>query len=196
MIDNADCPFTLFQNWYQQAETAEINDPNAATLSTVDEQGRPSSRIILVKQVDQNGFAFFTNDNSAKAQHLMVHPFASLCFHWKSLRLQVRIEGMVRKTEVAVSDAYFATRSRESQIGAHASLQSQILPDRDVLNQRFFQLSQGFQGQDVPRPPHWGGFLLIPDRMEFWQDRPHRLHNRLVYDKCRSTTWKTRLLYP
>jgi pyridoxamine 5'-phosphate oxidase len=162
----------------------------------VDHRGRPSSRIILVKQVDKDGFSFFTNYNSAKAQHLVARPFASLCFHWKSLRLQVRIEGMVRKTEAAVSDAYFATRSRESQMGAHASLQSQVLPHRDVLNQRFADFSQAFGGQDVPRPEHWGGFLLIPETMEFWQDQPHRLHRRLVYDKCRSMTWTTRLLYP
>lgn len=196
IISESDCPFTLFQNWYQHAEAAEINDPNAANLCTVDHQGRPSSRIILVKQVDNDGFAFFTNYNSAKAQNLVARPFASLCFHWKSLRLQVRIEGMVRKTEAAVSDAYFATRSRESQMGAHASLQSQALPHRDVLNQRFSDFSEAFGGQDVPRPEHWGGFLLIPETMEFWQDQPHRLHRRLVYDKCRSMTWTTRLLYP
>jgi pyridoxamine 5'-phosphate oxidase len=196
IISESDCPFTLFQNWYQHAEAAEINDPNAANLCTVDHQGRPRSRIILVKQVDNDGFAFFTNYNSAKAQNLVARPFASLCFHWKSLRLQVRIEGMVRKTEAAVSDAYFATRSRESQMGAHASLQSQALPHRDVLNQRFSDFSEAFGGQDVPRPEHWGGFLLIPETMEFWQDQPHRLHRRLVYDKCRSMTWTTRLLYP
>jgi pyridoxamine 5'-phosphate oxidase len=196
IISESDCPFTLFQNWYQHAEAAEINDPNAANLCTVDHRGRPSSRIILVKQVDKDGFSFFTNYNSVKAQHLVARPFASLCFHWKSLRLQVRIEGMVRKTEAAVSDAYFATRSRESQMGAHASLQSQALPDRDVLNQRFADFSEAFGGQNVPRPEHWGGFLLIPETMEFWQDQPHRLHRRLVYDKCRSTTWTTRLLYP
>jgi pyridoxamine 5'-phosphate oxidase len=196
IIPEPDCPFTLFQNWYQHAEAAEINDPNAANLCTVDHQGRPSSRIILVKQVDNDGFAFFTNYNSAKAQNLVARPFASLCFHWKSLRLQVRIEGMVRKTDAAVSDAYFATRSRESQMGAHASLQSQGLPDWDVLNQRFAEVVQTFQDKDVPRPPHWGGFLLMPERMEFWQDQPHRLHRRLVYDKCRSPTWETRLLYP
>jgi pyridoxamine 5'-phosphate oxidase len=196
IISESDCPFTLFQNWYQHAEAAEINDPNAANLCTVDHRGRPSSRIILVKQVDKDGFSFFTNYNSVKAQHLVARPFASLCFHWKSLRLQVRIEGMVRKTEAAVSDAYFATRSRESQMGAHASLQSQALPHRDVLNQRFADFSQAFGGQNVPRPEHWGGFLLIPETMEFWQDQPHRLHRRLVYDKCRSTTWTTRLLYP
>ena len=196
IISESDCPFTLFQNWYQHAETAEINDPNAANLCTVDHRGRPSSRIILVKQVDKDGFSFFTNYNSVKAQHLVARPFASLCFHWKSLRLQVRIEGMVKKTEAAVSDAYFATRSRESQMGAHASLQSQALSHRDVLNQRFADFSQAFGGQDVPRPEHWGGFLLIPETMEFWQDQPHRLHRRLVYDKCRSTTWTTRLLYP
>ncbi len=196
IISESDCPFTLFQNWYQHAEAAEINDPNAANLCTVDHRGRPSSRIILVKQVDKDGFSFFTNYNSVKAQHLVARPFASLCFHWKSLRLQVRIEGMVRKTEAAVSDAYFATRSRESQMGAHASLQSQALPHRDVLNQRFADFSQAFGGQDVPRPEHWGGFLLIPETMEFWQDQPHRLHRRLVYDKCRSMTWTTRLLYP
>jgi len=196
IIPEPDCPFTLFQNWYQHAEAAEINDPNAANLCTVDHQGRPSSRIILVKQVDNDGFAFFTNYNSAKAQNLVARPFASLCFHWKSLRLQVRIEGMVKKTEAAVSDAYFATRSRESQMGAHASLQSQALPHRDVLNQRFSDFSEAFGGQDVPRPEHWGGFLLIPETMEFWQDQPHRLHRRLVYDKCRSMTWTTRLLYP
>lgn len=196
IISESDCPFTLFQNWYQHAEAAEINDPNAANLCTVDHRGRPSSRIILVKQVDKDGFSFFTNYNSVKAQHLVARPFASLCFHWKSLRLQVRIEGMVRKTEAAVSDAYFATRSRESQMGAHASLQSQALPHRDVLNQRFSDFSEAFGGQDVPRPEHWGGFLLIPETMEFWQDQPHRLHRRLVYDKCRSMTWTTRLLYP
>jgi pyridoxamine 5'-phosphate oxidase len=196
IISESDCPFTLFQNWYQHAEAVEINDPNAANLCTVDHRGRPSSRIILVKQVDKDGFSFFTNYNSVKAQHLVARPFASLCFHWKSLRLQVRIEGMVRKTEAAVSDAYFATRSRESQMGAHASLQSQVLPHRDVLNQRFADFSEAFGGQDVPRPEHWGGFLLIPETMEFWQDQPHRLHRRLVYDKCRSTTWTTRLLYP
>ena len=196
IISESDCPFTLFQNWYQHAEAAEINDPNAANLCTVDERGRPSSRIILVKQVNNDGFSFFTNYNSVKAQHLVARPFASLCFHWKSLRLQVRIQGMVRKTEAAVSDAYFATRSRESQMGAHASLQSQVLPDRSVLEGRFSEFTQKFQGEDVPRPAHWGGFLLIPETMEFWQDQPHRLHRRLVYDKCRSTTWTTRLLYP
>ncbi|MFM7621371.1 MAG: pyridoxamine 5'-phosphate oxidase [Alphaproteobacteria bacterium] len=193
---NPECPFGVFQLWYQKAEAEEINDPNAATLSTVDERGRPSSRIILVKQVDQNGFAFFTNYTSTKARHLTERPFASLCFHWKSLRVQVRIEGMVHKRDASASDAYFATRSRESRIGAHASLQSQTLPDRAVLERRFADVADAFVNQEVPRPEHWGGFLLIPETMEFWQDQPHRLHHRLVYDKCRSTTWETRLLYP
>jgi pyridoxamine 5'-phosphate oxidase len=196
MMSESECPFTLFQAWYQKAEAAEINDPNAATLSTVDERGRPSSRIILVKQAGRDGFAFFTNYTSPKAQHLLARPFASLCFHWKSLRLQVRIQGTVQKTEAPASDAYFATRSRESRIGAHASLQSQILPDRGILEGRVLDLTQTFEGGDVPRPDHWGGFLLIPETMEFWEDQPHRLHNRLVYDKCHSTDWITRLLYP
>ena len=191
-----ECPFLIFESWYQQACQNEINDPNAATLSTIDENGHPDARIILVKQMEKTGFTFFSNYNSVKAKQLQARPFANICFHWKSTRRQVRINGTVQKTITTISDEYFLTRSRESRIGAFASKQSSLLKNRDELNERVAHFTEKFAGKEVVRPENWGGFLLMPTRIEFWEDMPHRLHNRQIFDKSHSLNWETALLYP
>jgi pyridoxamine 5'-phosphate oxidase len=172
-------------------------EPTAMTLATSDARGRLSARIVLLKDLDERGFAFYTNYDSAKAAQLGEQRHAALCLHWKTLRdgVQVRAEGVVEKTSVAESDAYFATRARASQIGAWASLQSQTLPDRAVLDARVEQYEREFEGRSVPRPPHWGGFRLVPDMIELWYGQRARLHDRIRYERV-DGRWSRRLLYP
>jgi len=191
----ADDPLVLFDAWFAEARQAEPNDSNAMALATVDADGQPSVRMVLLKGHDARGFVFYTNLESRKARALIDTPKAALLFHWKSLRRQVRIEGSVSGVSLDEADAYFATRGRDSQLGAWASDQSQPLPSRDVFLARFEEMEARFAGRDVPRPPHWSGFRVAPARIEFWQDRPHRLHERRLFTRG-DDGWREGLLYP
>jgi len=180
-----------------QAQAAGEPEPTAMTLATSDMHGRVSARIVLLKGIDERGLVFYTNYESAKATQLQQHKNAALCILWKMPRdpVQVRAEGVIEKTSAAESDAYFATRPRESQIGAWASLQSQTLPERAVLETRVAEFEQKYAGQAVPRPPHWGGYRLVPDMIEFWYGQRARLHERLRYELA-GNAWSKRFLYP
>ena len=191
----ADDPFALFDAWFAEAQTSEPNDPEAMALATADGAGRPSVRMVLLKGHDQRGFVFYTNLDSRKGQELAANPDASLLFHWKSLRRQVRIEGAVSVVSDAEADAYFATRGRASRIGAWASDQSRPLPDRSTFEARVADMSARFDGEDVPRPPRWSGFRVVPERIEFWNDREARLHERRLFVRD-GDNWREGLLYP
>ncbi|WP_062732607.1 pyridoxamine 5'-phosphate oxidase [Sphingobium abikonense] len=188
-------PFTLFDAWFAEARETEINDSNAMALATADARGRPSVRMVLLKGHGPDGFIFYTNFEGRKAGELLDNPHAALLFHWKSLRRQIRIEGQVDAVDDAIADAYFATRSRDSQLGAWASDQSRPLPDRQIFMDRFDDASARFEGGPVPRPPHWSGFRVTPERIEFWQDRAHRLHERRLFERD-GQSWREGLLYP
>ena len=188
-------PFQLFDEWFAEAKASEPNDPEAMALATVSPEDQPSARMVLLKGHGPDGFVFYTNQESRKAVDLLDEPRAGLLFHWKSLRRQVRIEGRVEEVDDAEADAYFATRARDSQLGAWASDQSRPLESRETFEQRFEAVKQHFEGQEVPRPPHWGGYCVVPDRIEFWTDRPHRLHERRVFTRD-SDGWIEGLLYP
>lgn len=188
-------PFALFDAWYAEARTTELNDSNAMALATVGADGQPSLRMVLLKGHGPEGFTFYTNRESRKAGELDATPRAALLFHWKSLRRQIRIEGPVSRVTDAESDAYFATRSRDSQLGAWASDQSRPLPDRATFEARFAEMQARFDGGEVPRPPHWGGYRVAPERIEFWNDREHRLHERRVFIRS-GDGWTKGLLYP
>ena len=191
-----DEPFTLFNEWYAEARKTEVNDSNAMALATADADGRPSVRMVLLKGHGPDGFIFYTNFEGRKAGDLLVNPNAALLFHWKSLRKQIRIEGAVGRVDDATADAYFATRSRDSQLGAWASDQSRPLDSRATFMSRYADMNAKFEGQDVTRPPHWSGFRLIPRRIEFWQDREHRLHERWLYTSDGKGGWSKGMLYP
>jgi pyridoxamine 5'-phosphate oxidase len=190
-----DFPLDLFNAWYAEARQSEVNDSNAMALSTVDTVGQPSCRMVLLKGHDERGFTFYTNLESRKAGDILATPKAALLFHWKSLRRQIRIEGGLSRVSEAEGDAYFATRSRASQLGAWASDQSRPLPDRATFEQRFADMERRFEGRDVPRPPHWSGYRVVPNRIEFWQDRAHRLHERRLFTRTEDG-WREGLLYP
>lgn len=188
-------PHLLFEEWFALARGSEIHDPNAVALATADAAGRPSVRMVLLKGHDEHGFVFYTNQDSRKGGELEANRQAALLFHWKSLRRQVRIEGPVQPVSAAEADAYFASRSRDSQLGAWASDQSRPLLAREVFEQRFEEARCRFEGSEVPRPPRWSGFRVVPERIEFWSDREHRLHERRLFTFNRGA-WSESLLYP
>jgi pyridoxamine 5'-phosphate oxidase len=188
-------PFALFDSWFEEAREVEINDPEAMALATANAKGQPTVRMVLLKGHGPAGFVFYTNEQSAKGDQLAANPHAALLFHWKTLRRQVRIEGAVERVTGAEADAYFASRARDSQLGAWASDQSRPLDARATFEDRFEATKERFEGQDVPRPPHWGGYRVVPDRIEFWSDRPHRLHERRLFIRD-GDRWSEGLLYP
>jgi pyridoxamine 5'-phosphate oxidase len=191
---NPENPLELFHDWLQQAEASEPNDPNAAALATAGADGEPSVRMVLVKRADERGFCFFTNEESEKGVQLHQNPQAALCFHWKSLRRQVRVRGPVSPMEAADVDEYFRSRSRNSQIGAAVSLQSRPLASREELEAKVRQFSEKHPGE-IPRPAFWKGYCLQPQRIEFWVDGAHRLHDRFLYTR-EGAFWKQIRLYP
>lgn len=188
-------PHNLFQEWLAEARLSEPNDPVAMALGTADALGRPSVRMVLLKGHDERGFVFYTNLDSRKAGELAVNPEAALLFHWKSLRRQVRVQGAVEAVGSDEADAYFATRGRDSQLGAWASDQSRPLDARSTFEARFEEVRAKFEGGQVPRPPRWSGFRVVPREIEFWNDRAHRLHERRLF-KLTESGWTEGLLYP
>jgi len=191
----ADDPHALFEEWLAEARLAEPNDPTAMALATADPEGRPSVRMVLMKGHDENGFVFYSNLDSRKGVELAANRRAALLFHWKSLRRQVRIEGPVEPVTDAEADSYFATRARDSQLGAWASDQSRPLESRAAFEARYEVARRCFEGADVPRPPRWAGWRVIPERIEFWNDRAHRLHERRLFTRI-GQGWSEGLLYP
>ena len=192
-----DDPFGLFAEWLKDAETKEPNDPNAMTLATVDEEGLPNARMVLLKDFDDKGFVFYTNFESQKGQELLATQKAALVFHWKSLRRQVRVRGLVEAVSAAEADAYFKSRARDSRIGAWASAQSRRLEGRFALETSVAMYTAKFAIGDVPRPSYWSGFRIKPLAIEFWHDRPFRLHDRVVFNRATPTDkWSKMKLYP
>jgi pyridoxamine 5'-phosphate oxidase len=189
-------PFRQFDRWWEEAMKADIDEVNAMTLATVSTDGKPSARIVLLKGYDDYGFVFFTNYESKKGKELYENPQATLLFFWKELERQVRIEGICEKVSEAESDAYFYSRPEGSRIGAWASPQSEVIDSRDILDANLIELEKKFKDAPVTRPPHWGGYRIKPELMEFWQGRPSRLHDRILYFQENSSDWKIARLAP
>lgn len=188
-------PFTLFDAWFAEAKASEVNDPNAMSLATATADGKPSVRMVLLKDRDARGFVFYTNFHSRKGGELAANGQAALLFHWKSLRRQIRIEGGIAEVTPAEADAYFHSRPRDSQLGAWASLQSEPMAERFELERRMANYTARYAGKPVPRPPHWSGYRVIPDNFEFWLDRPFRLHERITFARA-ANGWQSGRLYP
>ncbi|HTN17402.1 MAG TPA: pyridoxamine 5'-phosphate oxidase [Chitinophagaceae bacterium] len=189
-------PVHFFSKWFAEAELAAVNEVNAMTLATVDEQSRPHARIVLLKGVCNEGFTFFTNYQSTKGQNIAANPHAALVFFWPELERQVRIEGTIDKVSAAESDEYYHIRPRGSRLGAWASPQSSVIAERSVLEQNEKELADRYEGKEIPRPEHWGGYRLHPVRIEFWQGRPSRLHDRICFEKDPSGNWSKFRLAP
>ncbi len=189
-------PMALFRQWLSEAESSEPNDPNAVAVATATAQGMPSIRMVLLKGLDTRGFVFYTNKQSRKGDELSSNRQAALLFHWKTLRRQVRVEGPVEDVTDAEADAYFASRSRVSRLGAIASDQSRPLATREELQGRVAELEARYPDEAVPRPAHWSGYRVLPEHIEFWQDMPYRLHDRMIYRRDAEGGWQTSRLYP
>jgi pyridoxamine 5'-phosphate oxidase len=189
-------PLVEFNRWMQEAIDAELPLPNAMTIATVDERGRPSARVTLLKGVERGGFVFFSNYESRKGREMTVNPHVAVVFYWPQLGRQIRVEGSVERTSEAESFDYFQTRSRGSRIGAWASPQSQVIASRAELDALVAEIERRYPGEDVPLPPHWGGFRLTPERIEFWNGRPNRLHDRIIYSRDEHGSWKRGRLAP
>lgn len=190
-------PLAWLVQWYEEAKSRQLPEPNAMTLATVSAEGRPSARIVLMKDADEHGVTFFTNYNSRKGHELDQNPNVALIFFWATLERQIRVEGTVIKVPRAVSEAYFATRARISQLGAWTSQQSQEIPSSEALKQEFLEVEKRFKDQVVPCPPHWGGFLVQPTSLEFWIGKPGRLHERHVFKRATlQASWVQSLLSP
>lgn len=189
-------PFRLFGTWFEEAAAADTGEPNAFTLATVDPAGQPRARILLLKGFDTRGFVFFTNYNSRKGREMEAAPLAAMVFWWPQVERQVRIDGRIEPVTAEESDAYFAERPRGSQLGAWASMQSETVASRDDLERQLAEAEERFEGRAVPRPEHWGGYLLVPTRFEFWQGRPNRLHDRLEYRAIDEARWAVYRLAP
>ena len=195
--DLDESPIQQWHAWYIEAAEAELPEPNAMAISTIDAEGMPDSRIVLVRGLDDDGLTFFGNYNSAKGQQIDANPVASAVFPWIGLHRQVRVRGSIEMLPRHESDAYFASRPRDSQLGAWASPQSEVIEGRDILNQRHAEFAEKFAGVEVVRPPHWGGWLLVPEVFEFWQGRPNRLHDRFRYRRDDATQdWAIERLAP
>ena len=195
--DVARDPLRQFTLWYEAAVAAKVPEPEAMTLSTATPEGRPSARIVLLRGYDDRGFCFFSNYNSHKGRELAANPYAALTFHWVEQERQVRIEGRVEKTSAAESDAYFFSRPSRSRIGAWSSPQSDVIPNRETLDELFKRFKEQYPDESaIPRPEHWGGYRLIPTRIEFWRGRPSRLHDRLQFSRDGEADWKLQRLAP
>ncbi|HEX8515705.1 MAG TPA: pyridoxamine 5'-phosphate oxidase [Bacteroidia bacterium] len=188
-------PVTQFYKWFHEAIDAKVNEPNAMSLSTVSSEGKPSSRILLLRNFNDEGFVFYTNYTSRKGEEIAQNPNASLLFFWPELERQVRISGELVRQSIEESDAYFKSRPRASKIGAWTSAQSRVIESRKVLDEEYIKLEMKYPGEEVPRPPHWGGYILKPETIEFWQGRPSRLHDRLLYT-FEGENWKIERLAP
>ena len=197
-MDNINDPITHFQSWLSEAEKSEPNDPTAVALATADSNGMPNVRMVLLKGVDQQGFVFYTNFESAKGDELVVNPQAALCFHWKSLRRQVRVQGSIEVVADQEADDYFASRAKDRQIGAWASQQSRPLENRFALEKAVARFAAKHALGTVPRPPYWSGYRLVHEKIEFWTDKPFRLHDREVFyrDLRSDNGWRKEKLYP
>ena len=198
-LDEADLgenPIAFFEEWFAQADAAMVNEVNAMTLATVDDQSKPHARIVLLKAIDDKGFTFFTNYQSNKGKNLSVNPNAALVFFWPELERQVRIEGLIEKVSEAESDTYYLSRPRGSRLGAWASPQSSIIENRALLEAKEKEFTEHFDGKEIHRPEHWGGYRLLPNRVEFWQGRSSRLHDRICFELDTTNQWHKFRLAP